>query len=849
MKNMKKHIIILAALLTAALLAPACQPEELTGPKSEGLTISLFSDEPETKAYDGTFETRIDHFDFFFFKDEAGTQPIPRMHARVNGSTTTLDTRTGQAYAALRKDESYVYLLANYPGTIDHATDKTLAQLLALEVDAPILTGRATATNPITGDTEETGAVTFSDNLVMDSYHKDVSLAEKWTVKIDAPRSVNESRTVTVGLSRLAAKLQMIVNVEPSVTGSLGGEIWTPVMNDFKAYFVNALNNKSTVTGEPIERAALTDAMGYDYIAYPTAYPVTISEYAATTDPAFTYPQTWAADANGEPYFKIQMTWNSNLRGTSPFYYKVRVPRAAAADGKCTLRRNTYYTVTVDLAVVDTDSDYVTLNGTYVVTPWAEGLPAGGDNLGAARFFKVPVTEYTMYTDTILTIPVYSSSTVSAYFDEISYTHYGASSASDGTFSYPYSFTYGNEGDNDVLLSTTEVLPAAQDPNRYKLTVADNNKSVTFEHKLDKVFTVRDIVLTIKNEDGKSDTVTIHQHPAIEIRKLATKNAFVNGHFARNDKDTKNMDGTLAGHRFERQTEEYDTGKWRYYSNEHLINASVLAPSGNSVKTVDLRWCGMGNIYSDWRASVHAAQMFLTEITVSSFNEENNTYKMKDNTTGETRTETFRIGDPRVPASKSYSSVDSVEWSLTNTASFWLPTYLAKDSNVRSGSEPNWTYTTVPFEHGEWEEPLKVLIASQESDVNNVIAPRFLVSSTFAGMNPGVRFDGAVRRAAVYQENGYPAGRWRLPTEAEIAFIVACQRDNLIPELFVNGTTKYFCANRRYVVMQGSTAENGINIYDAGTDIVGFNRYVYDLWYWGDEPMDPDYYHPNQHEH
>lgn len=49
--------------------------------------------------------------------------------------------------------------------------------------------------------------------------------------------------------------------------------------------------------------------------------------------------------------------------------------------------------------------------------------------------------------------------------------------------------------------------------------------------------------------------------------------------------------------------------------------------------------------------------------------------------------------------------------------------------------------------------------------------------------------------------------------------------------------------------MQGSTAENGINIYDAGTDIVGFNRYVYDLWYWGDEPMDPDYYHPNQHEH
>ncbi|MBQ9398056.1 MAG: hypothetical protein IJU08_06130 [Bacteroidales bacterium] len=850
---MKRHIILLAAVFAAALLATGCEPEEINGPKNEGLTISLFSDEPETKAFDPTFESVIDHFDFFFFEDEAGTQPIAGMHGRATGSSTTLATGKNDTYAALRKRASYVYILANYPGTISHSADHTLAELLALPVDHKIVTAKATEINPINGDVEETGEVTFNANLVMDSYHKD-GTTEKHTVKIDAPRSVNEARTVTVGLTRLAAKLQMIVNVEPSVTGSLGGEVWTPVLRDLKVYYVNALNNKTTVAGTPIQRSTIPAAQqgSYEYLSYPVPYPLTVDgtdDHKFTTDPAFTYPQTWAPYENGDPYFKIQMTWSSNLRGTSPFYYKVRVPHTATG-GFCTLERNKCYTVTVNLAVVDTDSDYVELNGSYVVTPWIEGLQPGGDGMSAARFFNVPVKEFTMYSDTTLTIPVYSSSTVSAYFDEISYTHYGAASTSDGTFSYPYSFTYGNEGDNNILLPTSDVLPAAQDPNRYKLTVADNNKSVTFEHKLNKVFTIRDIVLTIKNKDGKSEIVTIHQHPAIEIRKIKAKNAFVNGHFARNDKDTRDAEGNLMGEMYG-PTQAYDTGLYKYISHEHQKNASVQLPGGGYPKTIDLSSYGMGNIYSDWKASVHAAQVFMVEITVSAFNETNKTYKMKDTDTGETRVENFMIGDPRVKASEWYTSANGSEWSLSNTTNFWLPDYLTKDSYVRtSGSEEaGWAHTTRAFEHGSWSEPLKVLIASQGTDARNVIAPKFLISSTLNGMNPGCRFDGSVRRAATYQENGYPAGRWRLPTEAEIAFIVACQRDGLIPELYVNGTTKYWCANRSYVVMQGSSAENGINITPDATNTIGFNRFVYDLWYWGDEPMDPDYYHPNQHEH
>ena len=46
------------------------------------------------------------------------------------------------------------------------------------------------------------------------------------------------------------------------------------------------------------------------------------------------------------------------------------------------------------------------------------------------------------------------------------------------------------------------------------------------------------------------------------------------------------------------------------------------------------------------------------------------------------------------------------------------------------------------------------------------------------------------------------------------------------------------------------SAANGINITPKTNNATsGFNRFVYDLWYWGDNAMDPDSYHPNQHEH
>ena len=79
-------------------------------------------------------------------------------------------------------------------------------------------------------------------------------------------------------------------------------------------------------------------------------------------------------------------------------------------------------------------------------------------------------------------------------------------------------------------------------------------------------------------------------------------------------------------------------------------------------------------------------------------------------------------------------------------------------------------------------------------------------------------------------------------------FLVRQQKQLIIPQLW-GPTSMYWCADGRYV-----------KVGDSG-DLVGFytpadenekhvNRFVYDLWYWGDTPMsDTATYWPNKHEH
>ena len=111
------------------------------------------------------------------------------------------------------------------------------------------------------------------------------------------------------------------------------------------------------------------------------------------------------------------------------------------------------------------------------------------------------------------------------------------------------------------------------------------------------------------------------------------------------------------------------------------------------------------------------------------------------------------------------------------------------------------------------------------NDVEKVIAPAFKIASSW-GVTFDISYDRAQQRCASYQENGYPAGRWRIPTEAEIAYIVSLSDREVIPELFSGG---YFASSGKTFNTGG-----GFDKYDGSSHSV---RCVYDVWYWGNDKV------------
>lgn len=123
---------------------------------------------------------------------------------------------------------------------------------------------------------------------------------------------------------------------------------------------------------------------------------------------------------------------------------------------------------------------------------------------------------------------------------------------------------------------------------------------------------------------------------------------------------------------------------------------------------------------------------------------------------------------------------------------------------------------------------------TKRTGTENMIAPKILVASSYGVVSGSYYFDRntAEKRCAAYQENGYPAGRWRVPTAAEIKFIMSLSAQGDIPSLFNLGTNDlegYWCANGK--ISGDRNAMPYLSNDNSNTAV----RCVYDIWYWGEE--------------
>ena len=113
------------------------------------------------------------------------------------------------------------------------------------------------------------------------------------------------------------------------------------------------------------------------------------------------------------------------------------------------------------------------------------------------------------------------------------------------------------------------------------------------------------------------------------------------------------------------------------------------------------------------------------------------------------------------------------------------------------------------------------------SEVKNMVAPKFRSASSHGVCQDELSYTEAEYRCASYQEDGYPAGRWRIPTLGEVQFMVTLSNENVIPALY--SSIAYWYAGGRVTNNGGSlTITEGMTGNNARARV----RCVYDEWYW-----------------
>ncbi|MBO6030895.1 MAG: hypothetical protein J6Q22_05425 [Prevotella sp.] len=172
--------------------------------------------------------------------------------------------------------------------------------------------------------------------------------------------------------------------------------------------------------------------------------------------------------------------------------------------------------------------------------------------------------------------------------------------------------------------------------------------------------------------------------------------------------------------------------------------------------------------------------------------------------------------------------------SVSNTYTIGDPRSTAVD--VPSIGYNNWT--SAPRTYANTNGRLSNYHPASGTNTSTMIAPKIRVASSYGKCTVGRSQAEAIRRCAGYQEDGIPAGRWRLPTMAEVKFISTLSALGRIPYLFgyQEGTTS-FNSNAYYATANGTIRINNgrkeAEAFSGSTNELSV-RCVYDEWFWGD---------------
>ena len=791
-----KKIIAYTAVL-AALMAVSCSRMEennlAADLQSSVITLNLNTTEMvATRSDIPAVESVVSQFDWFFYPDATGTSaPVYHGHATVGESGLSFSgTNTPDASAVDEdgyhigfnvetnysnlKGNYYVYVLANYAG-IDHsASDLTLATLLAKTME----------TN---WDEKAEGYEAIND-FVMDSYSGNDEATYPQLVPLSA--AVDDDgdgkANLAVDLQRVAAKISFTLNIAKEIVDDAElGTKWRPLINsaNFTTYLVNALTY-AKVEGKALP--ANGDLATAHQLSYATSHvktnktETTSTTYIWEVDPFYTYPVEFDPASNNAPYFKLALPWenvdsNGNLtgKGSTLFYYKAYLREAKGENetkGKALTKyeRNKHYIVTLNVDVLGgTPEDYTILDTFYYVADWQSPADGTYDGYFAPRYLDIARDVYYLYGDNSITVAVTSSHPIKA---EIVGT--------------PSQIDVNN---NQRIRSISDQGNGAYNLSIRQIWYTDNNNHPSNTANATTTANV--------TSDGRvSFTLTYQMNTSIATHLMDLNPITWNLKVHHTDDDTVFDTVTIIQYpSIYLSLNHTDADASTFLDARAFPNPDaqtvVRARSGNNGTQRNGNYLGaLGGGSPTSRDKTVFTVSTLSSMIGGSF-------------------DGMLIGDPRV----AFSSLSAAD--LTHQGLTWGSNDLGR------------------YDEGDFT---KYLVASPTK--TNFIAPRFMFASGHLGSNAnnsnweqGGNWRTAAERCAAYQEDGYPAGRWRLPTEAEVSFCRQIQANGYIYGLYYP-SNPYWTADGR--IFQGTSA------HTPGSQETASVRCVYDLWYWGEESYD-----------
>lgn len=609
--------------------------------------------------------------------------------------------------------------------------------------------------------------------------------------------------TGTIPMTRVAAKLQIYLNVPDTLhvynkDGS-GFAVWKSDRSHMSIVFNNGLMDY-TLNGKDTSHpdSSFYNSMQVDMHKYATMTRNTV-DYDYSHTPFYSYPFSWKETDTHVPTFIIAVPWSKRNPGTGSdtygtpeiTYYQVH-PNMLT--GK--LQSNYFYRMYMKIETVGSTDNTTPVDITpsgYRIQPWGEvKVNTHKDVTGDLYRYTYLVVDPTsvVLNNTSSTTLRYSSSSALTSDTKITQVEYNS-------YETPGQVTHHTLTADDLAKLTT---------NRYELDYTSTPGQIKFTHNVDDgTYAAKTITIQVANDDGLTELVTITQYPAIYMHTFVGDNVFVDGYFSHVESPAASIGDAIYSDYGAYNSVNYSTnfpdgdGSFNYNNSD---GKNVTVPYGSMVK--DLSNTGSGG------SSGVIKNNSITEITVTSFNSNNGFY------TANGQNYYYQIGDPREKAG--YKSND-------------LQAYLTNQKLVSHSWFYGDRYTITQKSWGDNADKIK-----KASDTKTIIAPQFFVSSGW-NSSTSVTFANAQKRAATYQEAGYSAGRWRLPTEAEIMFITARQREGVIPVLFAMDSSSNYWAS------SGRLYRNG-QFYNASTNAQGYMRFVYDTWYWGTTAGEVNSYHP-----